>query len=954
MKLKNIKFGIISVITISVITILLSFFGIFQKLDYRSYDTMLKVKKEPLLNEKIAIVACDDASINLLGEWPWGRDVIADVLLRLKEFNASTAIFDIEYLTPSSLAMAPGSKDKINQSLFLVENDINQSLYSLGNSIGNGSLPASEVPEITSEMINTIITLSFTNLNDFLQNNIYRDNDEYFGQCIQFFDNVWLTVNMRDLGFTANEENNKYIFDRLLLDNINDEKNLIGQGNLHTAADAEELLGFTPSIQKLVSRAKGVSFTNSTVDSDGTRRRIELLSKYQEKYVPQLVFGSFLKYVDSNSIKRTRKFLTIHNAKIPGTDLRRNINIPLDDYGRMLINYRKGTLAESIPTIAIAKIHDLDSAEMDIINCLNNIFNSNISDDDGYPLECVYEAQNILNLYDQISAAKNELLEKCQGYDQKGNLISGLNNKDYADYFTLRSLLYDSINQYIHKNYIGQIEEWFKNHEFYFSPEEAQIQLGYFYEDFSNLEEEYNFFTEQIDDLKTSLNDRFCIIGNTSTSTTDIGATPVIKQFENVGIHANVLNTLMNQDFFFPVNWIIPLILSIIVSILLLLLNEKPQHIQNLAGGLVIAVIITVCILSFILFDIYIPLIGVLFYLIVYYISNVVFRFLVSNREKKFITMIAASFANKDTVDELRKNPETFKAGGQKKNITALFSDIQKFSTFSEKMDSLYGEEGPSKLIEILNEYLGDMSKAILYNNGTIDKYEGDAIISMFGAPDINNLHDQNEWAYYSLDSAIRMKKTEEEFNKTHFNPEDPEHSAIPNELHTRIGLNSGAAFVGLMGSKTDVFNKLNYTMIGDTVNLASRLEGVNKAYNTWIMCSDSTWNMANSGKNEGKIAARKLDQVRVVGKSTPVQLYNILGFKDDLTNLQIEQLDMFNSALDFYFNKDFVKAGKLFVEANKIEGGDPTSIIFAERCKNFIEKGLPENWDGVINMTSK
>ena len=336
------------------------------------------------------------------------------------------------------------------------------------------------------------------------------------------------------------------------------------------------------------------------------------------------------------------------------------------------------------------------------------------------------------------------------------------------------------------------------------------------------------------------------------------------------------------------------------------------------------------------------------------YLALFSYRFYVNSKEKNFITLIASSFANKVTVDELRKNPDAFKTGGEKKHITALFSDIQKFSTFSEKMDMLYGAEGPNKLIKVLNEYLGAMSNVILRNNGTIDKYEGDAIISMFGAPDPQNMYNKNEWAYFALDSAIKMKQVEKEFNNTYFDPEHPETSQIPNPLYTRVGLNSGDAFVGLMGSQTETFNKVNYTMIGDTVNLASRLEGVNKFYDTSIICSDSTWQLANSGLNEGKIIAKKLDKVRVVGKTIPIQLYNIIGFRNELSQNEIENVECFNEAYKEFINKNFLGAGKLFLQANAILPEDKLSIFFVERCKKFIEKGVSENWDGIVDMTNK
>ena len=255
------------------------------------------------------------------------------------------------------------------------------------------------------------------------------------------------------------------------------------------------------------------------------------------------------------------------------------------------------------------------------------------------------------------------------------------------------------------------------------------------------------------------------------------------------------------------------------------------------------------------------------------------------------------------------------------------------------------------------------MSNEILKNNGNIDKYEGDAIISMFGAPDSMNSHTPQEWAYLCLDSAIKMKKVEVLFNQQHkelFEPKEITNADGIKEiiqlkpLQTRIGVNSGEAFVGLMGSKTESFSKLNYTMIGDTVNLASRLEGVNKAYGSWIMCSDDTWNMADSGIHKGEITAKRLDIVRVVGRSTPVQLYSIVGFTNEITREQKEEIEIFHTALDKYLQKDFANAGKLFMKANSIGEGDPIALVFADRCKNFIENGVDKDWDGVINMTSK
>ena len=527
----------------------------------------------------------------------------------------------------------------------------------------------------------------------------------------------------------------------------------------------------------------------------------------------------------------------------------------------------------------------------------------------------------------------------------------------------MRRDFFDSVNDFVNAKYLPDVNGRLDELGVVIDQDTINQWKEYLSQDFSDLEicnDSYNSFSKEMSALYKNA---YCIIGNTATSTTDIGATPYVMKYINVGIHANVLNTLLNQDFIVNVRWWWGFGLAVLLALLMLAFTQKGNVFNNLVGFTLYLVYCLVWGALFVYSKYYIQFIGTILYLFVDLLAMIGYRFYLSTKEKQFITQIAASFANKDTVNELRKNPDAFKTEGQKKCITALFSDIQKFSTLSESIGKMYGDEGPNKLIEILNEYLGKMSNEILRNSGNIDKYEGDAIISMFGAPDPMNTHSPQEWAYLCLDSAIRMKKVEVQFNEEHKDLFEPKEITLPDgkkeiiqlkPLQTRIGVNSGDAFVGLMGSKTDTFSKLNYTMIGDTVNLASRLEGVNKAYGSWIMCSDDTWNMANSGIHKGEITAKRLDRVRVVGRSTPVQLYSIVGFTSELSNEDKQEIEIFHTALDKYLQRDFANAGKLFLQANKIGDGDPIALVFADRCKNFIENGVEAGWDGVINMTSK
>jgi class 3 adenylate cyclase len=333
------------------------------------------------------------------------------------------------------------------------------------------------------------------------------------------------------------------------------------------------------------------------------------------------------------------------------------------------------------------------------------------------------------------------------------------------------------------------------------------------------------------------------------------------------------------------------------------------------------------------LFNYYIEIVAPITIMVVGYIGTTILRFLNSEKDKTFLRRAFSTFLSEDVVDILVKDPSLLKLGGEERNVTAIFTDIKGFSTIAEKIS-------PTQLVSFLNKYLTLLSDIILENRGTIDKYEGDAIIAFFGAPVSSEEH-----AWQACISAVRMKQAEKEFNK-----EMLESGIITSEIKTRIGINTGNMVVGNMGTN----QKMNYTMMGNNVNLAARLEGVNKIYNSWILVSEATWNDANSGIHEGVLLARKIDKVRVVGINTPVQLYNIIGVTSELPREALDSVNIFHEGMNYYLQKDFLNAAKKFLEAQKLYPEDETPKVFVERCKKLHKTGVPENWDGVINMTTK
>ena len=448
--------------------------------------------------------------------------------------------------------------------------------------------------------------------------------------------------------------------------------------------------------------------------------------------------------------------------------------------------------------------------------------------------------------------------------------------------------------------------------------------------------------------MKDHYANSFCIIGHTAVASTDLGTTPFNRFYPNVGTHANVFNTIITEEFITPCEWYMGYIFACIFVLLVLLMEQRKKlAVQNIIGGLSTLVFPVISILLMVLFRIYMPVFIPSLVPIVSFLALTIYRFINSEKDKSFLRSAFSTYLSAEVVNEIVSDPKKLSLGGEEKNITAIFTDVRGFSTISEKVT-------PSQLVSFLNRYLTLLSDIILENRGTIDKYEGDAIIGFFGAPVSYDYH-----AWTACLSAIRMKQAEIEFNAEMLAAD-----VIPMPVYTRIGINTGNMVVGNMG--TD--KKMNYTMMGNDVNLAARLEGVNKVYHTWILVSESTWLAADSGENKGKIVARRMDKVRVVGINKPVQLYNIVGLRSEMSENELKSVDLFHQGLDRYLQRDFVNAKKYFDKADELfpetvtcynrdgstykENG-PASV-FSQRCTKNITEGIPPNWDGIVNLVSK
>ena len=256
--------------------------------------------------------------------------------------------------------------------------------------------------------------------------------------------------------------------------------------------------------------------------------------------------------------------------------------------------------------------------------------------------------------------------------------------------------------------------------------------------------------------------------------------------------------------------------------------------------------------------------------------------------------------------------------------MTAFFTDLANFTTFSEKLSA-------EDLVSLLNDYFTEMTDILVKNDGTLDRYDGDAIKAFFGAPLYFEDH-----AKKACWTCIEMQERLAELRKEYKEQGRP-------ELVMRVGINTGEMVVGNMGSKT----RMNYGMNGDSVNLAARLEGANKQYGTCTIISEFTYQEAKD-----YIEVRELDTLRVVGRSTPITIYELLGKKGGNNYPVI--LSEYMEGLKNYKAQNWQAAIESFQKVLNIDPNDGPAKTYEERCKIFMESPPGKNWDGVFNLTKK
>ena len=425
-----------------------------------------------------------------------------------------------------------------------------------------------------------------------------------------------------------------------------------------------------------------------------------------------------------------------------------------------------------------------------------------------------------------------------------------------------------------------------------------------------------------------ALKDKIVLVGATAVGIYDLRVTPFTGVFPGVEIQATAMENLLHGNYMRTPRFVLPVALMIVLGLGVLVGLALPRFSAAWAFVFILVLIDILITVNYLLFsrlslqlDLFYPLAEI----IMVYLGVTMQRFLAEERERERVKRAFESYVAPTVVQEMLKHPERLRLGGERREITILFTDIRGFTTMSEDLT-------PEAVVKLLHDFLNPMSNIIIDNQGTIDKYMGDAIMALFGAP-LEQPHHARLACHAALEMVASLKALNQKWAE--------EGRA---QLYIGVGINSGPVAVGNMGSD----RLFDYTAIGDNVNLASRLEGLNKYYGTDIIISEGT-----AKELDGQFVFREVDLVRVKGKAKPLMIYELLA--EGTPDPELARfLEVYQQGRIFFRGRKFQESAAAFAEAQQLRPQDIPSRNYLTLSEKYLITPPPPDWEGVRSHEEK
>jgi adenylate cyclase len=424
------------------------------------------------------------------------------------------------------------------------------------------------------------------------------------------------------------------------------------------------------------------------------------------------------------------------------------------------------------------------------------------------------------------------------------------------------------------------------------------------------------------------LKDKIVLVGTTTPGLFDLRATPVDRVYPGVEIHANLITGMLDgtmkqrPPYVLGAEVVLLLLSGVLIAIVLPLVNPLRATVIT---GLVLLTVFATNLLVWTEGQLVLPLASGILMIAVLFALNMSYGFFVESRAKRQITGLFGQYVPPELVDEMSANPAAFTMEGESREMSVLFTDVRGFTTIAEGLE-------PRQLSQLMNEFLTPLTRVIYRHRGTIDKYMGDCIMAFWGAPVPDPSHARN-----AVLAGLEMHKVLNDL-KTEFS-----RKGWP-EIRIGVGVNTGRMSVGNMGSEV----RVAYTVLGDAVNLASRLEGITKEYGVGMIVGDSTKALISD------MVFLELDKIAVKGRDEPVTIYEPLGLAYEVEKVVLDEARLWSQALRLYRSRNWDMAELQLLNLMQAHPARQLYRLFLERIGNYRKTPPPETWDGAYRFDTK
>lgn len=903
---------------VGVLIFLFTFTGVYERAELVTYDWRFNVRNTlfgpPTMHPDLGTIDIDLKSVEVEGRYQdWTRDKYTDVADVLSLYNARMVGFDVFFIEPSTKLI---SEEQIR-----------------------------ELEQIDQVSIDGLLSRA--------------DHDELFRATIADAGNVYLA---QTIVVPHGEISAEDIRRRLEPRTADDDEALewIRQHSPRLMVPPEEStiwrgFDFDPPLKSLRQAARGFAYAQTVTDLDGARRRYPFVYQYEDIIFPSMALVMVADYlqVPITSVEVwPGDCVLLRDARLDDGTVR-DLRVPIDAYGNMNVNWagrwdqtfvhyphvalraaarrekrqqlldevkRQAAVDPSLQrsprgmpgAMARAGYDDMQTVIAGMRSWLRAVdIESAVRADPELTAARFWKAKGLEDpgnaqvlLVDQIRVANRVAELLSQNPELTAEALVAALPAEGAD-LVRQSACYVGAKM-VNGALPGSARP------LYFYPYEAyQPRAG-------------------VDALLTpdDVEGKILFYGLTAPGTTDLSVTPVQGSYPMVGIYPNVLNTILQQLFIRRTPaWLGGLLVVAIGALLSLLV----PRLRVLTGAVLVALLMllygAIALFAFTHGGLWLEIVGPVLALVVGYLGLTIYGYIMKEKEKEFVQGAFGHYLSPAVVDQIMTNPDMInQLGGEERVMSSFFSDIASFSTISECLS-------PAELVQFMNDYLSDMCDILEQYGGTIDKFEGDAILAIFGAPVYYEDHSVRG-CLACIDQQRRLIELRQRWQSDRSLPtalqqlRDRWESEGRTFAHVRMGLTSGPMVVGNMGSRT----RTDYTMMGDTVNLAARFESGQKVYGTGIMVNEVV-QQAVADLAE----TRRLDLIQVVGREEPVVAYEVLERKGELPQAKYDVLDLYNRGLVFYERFEFGEAQKIFQQALDIDPRDGPSALYADRCEDFV-----------------